>query len=280
MRRRWGRPFAAILGAILLALGLQAFWLEPSSLRVTEHTVALPAGPATLDGLRIAVLADLHVGSPYNDLAKLRRIVDETNAAGSDLVLLAGDYVITGVVGGTFTRPGAIAAVLHDLHAPLGVWAVLGNHDWWLDGRAVRRALETHGIRVLEDAAMPIDGPRGRFWLVGIGDFWESRHDVRAALARVSDDAPVLAFTHNPDVFPHVPARVALTIAGHTHGGQVVLPLLGRPLVPSAYGQRYAIGHVEEDGRHLFVSSGLGTSIFPVRFGVPPEISIVVVRVR
>jgi hypothetical protein len=96
----------------------------------------------------------------------------------------------------------------------------------------------------------------------------------------VSDDAPVLAFTHNPDVFPHVPARVALTIAGHTHGGQVVLPLLGRPLVPSAYGQRYAIGHVEEDGRHLFVSSGLGTSIFPVRFGVPPEISIVVVRVR
>jgi hypothetical protein len=280
MRRRWGRPFAAILGAILLALGLQAFWLEPSSLRVTEHTVALPAGPATLDGLRIAVLADLHVGSPYNGLAKLRRIVDETNAAGSDLVLLAGDYVITGVVGGTFTRPGAIAAVLHDLHAPLGVWAVLGNHDWWLDGRAVRRALETHGIRVLEDAAMPIDGPRGRFWLVGIGDFWESRHDVRAALARVSDDAPVLAFTHNPDVFPHVPARVALTIAGHTHGGQVVLPLLGRPLVPSAYGQRYAIGHVEEDGRHLFVSSGLGTSIFPVRFGVPPEISIVVVRVR
>jgi uncharacterized protein len=278
MRRRWGRRLASIVAATLVALGAYAFWLEPSSLRVTEHTIALSSWPASLDGLRIAMLADLHVGSPYNGLPKLRRIVAETNGAGADLVLLAGDYVITGVVGGTFTPPEAITAVLHDLHAPLGVWAVLGNHDWWLDGRAVRRALESAGLRVLDDEAALIDGPRGRFWLAGVSDFWEGRHDVRKALADVPDDAPVLVVTHNPDVFPHVPARVALTLAGHTHGGQVFLPLLGRPIVPSAYGERYAIGHVVEDGRHLFVSPGLGTSMLPVRFRVPPEISIVVVR--
>ena len=101
---------------------------------------------------------------------------------------------------------------------------------------------------------------------------------MRQALARVGDDAPVIALTHNPDVFPHVPDRVALTIAGHTHGGQVWLPIVGRPIVPSKYGERYAIGHVVEDGRHLFVSPGLGTSIIPVRFRVPPEISIVALR--
>jgi predicted MPP superfamily phosphohydrolase len=91
----------------------------------------------------------------------------------------------------------------------------------------------------------------------------------------VPQDEPVLLLTHNPDVFPDVPARVTLTLAGHTHGGQVALPILGRPVVPSRYGQRYADGLVMEDGRALFVSSGIGTSILPVRFRVPPEIAIV-----
>lgn len=278
MRRRWGRWLAAIVGATAVVLAAWAFWIEPSSLHVRDHALALPAWAVRLDGLRVAVLADLHVGSPYNGLPKLRRIVDETNGTGADLIVLAGDYVITGVIGGTFTPPETIASVLRDLHAPLGVWAVLGNHDWWLDGRAVRHALEAAGLRVLDDEAAPIDGPRGRFWLAGVSDFWEGRHDVRKALADVPDDATVLVVTHNPDVFPHVPARVALTLAGHTHGGQVLLPLVGRPIVPSAYGERYAIGHVVEEGRHLFVSPGLGTSMLPVRFRVPPEISLVVLR--
>ena len=113
------------------------------------------------------------------------------------------------------------------------------------------------------------------FWLAGVGDWWKRRRDYARALARIPEDAPVLAFTHNPDVFPEAPRRVSLTLAGHTHGGQVVLPFLGRLVVPSQYGDRYAIGHVVEDGRHLFVSPGLGTSILPVRFGVPPEVSLI-----
>jgi predicted MPP superfamily phosphohydrolase len=273
-RRRWGWIVAAL---VVFVLGLRAFWLEPASLRVVRSTIELEPGSHALDGLRVAVLADLHVGSPFNGVDKLERVVAETNAAGADLVLLAGDYVIKGVIGGSFVTPEEIASRLRELHAPLGVHAVLGNHDWWLDARRVRDALRAAGIETLDDRAVSIDGAR-HFWVVGVSDFWEGQHDVHRALTGVGDDAPVILFTHNPDVFPHVPARVALTVAGHTHGGQVFLPLVGRPIVPSRYGQRYAIGHVVEDGRHLFVSPGVGTSIVPVRFRVPPEISLVTLR--
>ena len=254
------------------------FLIEPASLRNEDYEVAIPGWPAGCDGLRIAVLADLHVGSPWNGKGKLDRVIALTEQAHPDLILLAGDFVIHGVRGGTFTPPEQIAASLRRLSAPRGVWAVLGNHDWWFDAPRVRAALESNGIPVLEDAATRIHTNTCGFWLAGIGDYWEGKHDVEGVLAQVTDTAPILAFTHNPDVFPDVPARVNLTIAGHTHGGQVYLPFIGRPVVPSRYGQRYAIGHIVEQGRHLFVSSGIGTSIVPVRFLVPPEVSVLTLR--
>jgi predicted MPP superfamily phosphohydrolase len=114
-------------------------------------------------------------------------------------------------------------------------------------------------------------------WIAGISDLWTGRHDLSAALAAVTDDlAPVLLLTHNPDVFPMVPARVTLTLAGHTHGGQVRLPFIGRPVVPSQFGARFAAGHIVEGGRHLFVATGIGTSIVPIRFRVAPTVSILV----
>jgi predicted MPP superfamily phosphohydrolase len=191
-----------------------------------------------------------------------------------DLILIPGDFVVQGVLGGRFVSPEESASVLARLKAPLGVWATLGNHDWWLGAGRVRSALEKNGIEVLEDRAVRIERGGTPFWLVGISDFWEGPHDVRKAMSQVGDASPVLAFTHNPDVFPVLRGRFSLLIAGHTHGGQVHLPLLGRPIVPSKYGERFAIGHVVEDGRHLFVSPGLGTSILPVRFRVPPEITV------
>jgi len=224
------------------------------------------------------VIADLHVGSPFNGMAKVDAIVETVRESRPDMVLLAGDYVIQGVLGGRFVPPETIAPVLGRMSAPLGVWAVLGNHDWWLDGPRVRGALEAAGIPVLEDAARPVRRGECAFWLAGIGDFWQARHDVHAALSAVPQGAPVIAFTHNPDVFPQVPERVTLTIAGHTHGGQVRVPLVGRPIVPSRYGERYAIGTVVEEGRHLFVTSGVGTSILPVRFLVPPVVSVLTLR--
>jgi len=270
-----------LLAIVALAVAAPVGWgfvIEPARLRNEDYEIAIPNWPAGCDGLRIAVLAGLHVGSPWNGPDKLDRVIALTQQAHPDLILLAGDFVIHGVRGGTFTPPESIAAALGQLEAPLGVWAVLGNHDWWLDAPRVRAALEAVGIPVLDDTAIAVSSRACDFWLAGISDYWEGRPDVPGVLARITDEAPVLAFTHNPDVFPDVPARVSLTIAGHTHGGQVYIPFLGRPVVPSRYGERYAIGHVVEGGRHLFVSPGLGTSIIPVRFLVPPEVSVLTLR--
>jgi predicted MPP superfamily phosphohydrolase len=268
------RLAGVLVATLALALGLWAFAWEPASLVERRQKLAIPHWSDGLAGLKVAVLADLHVGSPFNGLDKLGRIVEATNALEPDLVLIPGDLVIQEVLGGTFVAPERTAAVLARLSAPLGAWAVLGNHDWWLDAREVRAALEQHGIRVLEDAAARVSRGSAHFWLVGISDLWEGPHDLRAAFERVVDDAPVLAFTHNPDVFPEIRQRFSLLVAGHTHGGQVYLPFIGRPIVPSDYGQRYAYGHVVEGGRHLYVSPGLGTSILAVRFRVPPEITL------
>ncbi|GAB1722331.1 MAG: metallophosphoesterase [Nitrospira sp.] len=277
--RRWTlRGAGYFLSGLLVVLAGWGLWWEPASLSTREYELALPGWPASARDLRIAVLADLHTGSPHNDLEKLQDIVQAANRAQPDLVLLAGDFVIHGVVGGHFIEPEASARVLRSLQAPLGVYAVLGNHDWWFDGTRVRKALEAEGIPVLEDRAIPLMFHHTSIWLAGVSDFWEAAHDVRRALSGVDETSPVIVVTHNPDVFPEIPGRVTLTIAGHTHGGQVAVPGWGRPVVPSQFGERYAIGHIVEGGRHLFVSTGIGTSILPVRFRVPPEISIMTIR--
>jgi len=267
---------------VLIAAAMAALWafaVEPASLVVREYDVELPAWPQSADDLHIAILGDLHVGSPFNGLDKLQRIVQETNNTKPDLVLLAGDYVIQGVLGGSFVPPQDFAPVVAGLQVRLGVWAVLGNHDWWLDGPAVRTALEQNGIRVLDNEAAALDAT-GELWLAGVGDYKEGSPDVSLALRTIPDTATVIVLTHNPDVFPEIPDRVALSIAGHTHGGQVRLPLLGRPIVPSRFGERYAAGVITEGSKHFFVSTGLGTSILPIRFRVPPEISLLRIRAR
>ncbi|MEO8679195.1 MAG: metallophosphoesterase [Vicinamibacterales bacterium] len=271
------RRAVAVAALLAVLLGGWAFWLEPASLTVVEDELTLhwPSGQP----LRIAVLVDLHVGSPFNGMAKLRGTVARTNAAKPDLVCILGDLVIQGVLGGTFVPPEDIAAELSRLRAPAGVVAVLGNHDGWLDHDRVQRALETNRIPVIEETAVRLATPAGPVWVAGISDLWTGRHDVPAALAAVADDgAPVLLLTHNPDVFPLVPARVTLTLAGHTHGGQVRFPFVGAPIVPSQFGQRFVAGHVVEAGRHLFVATGIGTSILPVRFRVPPAVSLLTLR--
>jgi predicted MPP superfamily phosphohydrolase len=268
------------LGVVLAVLAVWACWLEPSSITVRRVSLELPKWHAEHADMKIAVLTDLHVGAPHMGLGQLRRVVERTNAEGPELVLILGDFVIGGkdheggVLGGTFVEPEPIAAELKNLRAPLGVFAVLGNHDWWYDGERIARALKSAGIVVLENRAMRVERGGRAFWLAGIADLWTRTPDIAGTLAQVEGDDPVLLITHNPDIFPEVPPRVSLTIAGHTHGGQVNLPLVGRPVVPSKFKQRYAMGHVIEQGRHLFVSGGVGTSIVPIRFRVPPEIVI------
>ena len=258
----------------ILTLTIWGFFIEPATLTVKDLTVQIPEWPEENAGIKLALLGDLHVGAPFVGLDKLKTIVGRTNDMTPDLVVLLGDYVTRNVIGGREAAPENIAERLGELRAPLGSVAVLGNQDWWLDGPRVREALKSAGITVLENGVVRIDRAPKPFWLAGLND--ATRHpDIKGALEKIKGDEPVILLSHNPDVFPQVPERVSLTLAAHTHGGQVLLPLLGRLIVPSTYGQRYAAGLVEEGGRQLFVTTGIGTSIIPVRFRVPPELVIV-----
>jgi predicted MPP superfamily phosphohydrolase len=269
----------SVIVGTLVVLALYAFCIEPSRIRVVEYDVAGPDGRGMFpQPLRIAVIADLHAGAPYIGEAKIERVVALTNAARPDLILLAGDYVIQEVIGGEHIPIETVAEKLRGLRAPLGVFAVLGNHDRWENARQIARALEAVGIPVLENRSAEIGHSGNSLHLVGLSDAFTTTPNVAEALAGVPRGARALCFTHSPDVFPNLPAACALTIAAHTHGGQVWLPLLGRPIVPSRFGQRYAAGLVRENEKVLFVSTGIGTSIIPVSFGVVPEVSVLNVR--
>jgi uncharacterized protein len=258
----------------LAALGVWAAWIEPRRLAVRSLHLELPQWPARLDGLRVGVLSDLHAGVPHMGLDRIGRAVDALNDHAPDVHLLLGDHLDASQRWRRRVQPEVVAAQLARLHAPLGTLSVIGNHDWRNSGDRMWRALAAEGVTVLEDRAVRLDGPRGPLWIAGLADLRHRRPSVTRALSAVPPDAPVLLLTHDPDAFPAVPRRVALTLAGHTHGGQVAIPLVRRPLLPSRFGERYARGHIVEHGRHLFVSSGLGTSGLPVRLLAPPEVVV------
>jgi len=274
IRSKAFRRIVLFSAAAVLFLSVWALWWEPSSLIIVERTIPLQHWHAEHAGLKIAVMSDLHVGAPHFDIARLRDVVSLTNEQKPDLIVILGDFLIQGVLGGTFVPPEPIADELSALQAPLGVVAVLGNHDWWFDGERMRRALMSAGIKVLADQSLRMIYKDQPFWLMGLDDLWTRGSHVQRTLAAIHDNEPIIAITHNPDIFPDIPQRVTLTLAGHTHGGQINLPLIGRPATPSKFGQRFAYGLIEEPGRKLFVTSGVGTSIVPVRFRVKPEIVI------
>ena len=252
------------------------FFIEPNRLVVNHSTIQIDNWPRQLSGLRIALIGDLHTDNRFIDEAKLRRIVALANAEQPDLIVLLGDYIQGGRRdNGHRVEPEVTAAVLKDLHAPLGVFAILGNHDWWYNGPKVRSAFESVGIPVLENDVAEVKWRGQSIWLAGLADLWTRPQHLEETIAKVPANSTIIALTHNPDVFPELPARVPLLLAAHTHGGQVNLPLIGTPIVPSHYGPKYTAGHVFENGHHMFVTTGIGTSIMRVRFRVPPEIAIV-----
>lgn len=194
------RPLLA-LGIVAVLLALWAFWWEPARLTSRAYALDIPNWPKECSQLRIATAGDLHVGSPYYGIEKLHEVVREINETEPDLVLLPGDFVIQGVKGGEFVAPEVIARELGQLTATRPVYAVLGNHDWWLDGARVKTAFEASGIPVLENEARQIQIGRCSFWLVGIGDYWEGKPDPAKALQEVPAGAAALGFTHNPVQF-------------------------------------------------------------------------------
>lgn len=243
-----------------------------------EDILTLPHWPRELDGLRLALVSDFHAGGPQIRQGTVRRVVERINATEPDLVAVLGDVIDSTVIGGAPVHPDAVGRELAALRAPLGVVGVLGNHDWTNDGRGVLRALREAGVRVLENEAIAIAARGTTFHVAGVADLQTRRPDLVATLRDVPPGSPVLLLSHNPDAFPQVPPRVSLTVSGHTHGGQVDLPLVRRLIIPSRYGDRYASGHVVERGRHLYVTSGIGTSRLPIRLFRPAEIVVLTLR--
>jgi predicted MPP superfamily phosphohydrolase len=281
MRQSWKKKIRISLLGIFLFVASLAIWsflIEPNRLIVHSETIQIDNWPKELSGLRIAVIADIHAGGPFINDEKLQKIVATTNALNPDLIILLGDYMSPNSWHSHRVEPEVTAASLKDLKAPLGVYSILGNHDWWYDGEKVRRAFEQNGIRVLEDEVAEIKWRERSFWLVGLADLWTRSQHIDETIAKTPPGSTIIALTHNPDIFPRLPPSVPLLLAGHTHGGQVNLPLIGRPVVSSRFGPRYSAGHVFENGHHLFVTTGIGTSILPVRFRVPPEIVILTIN--
>ena len=268
--RLFGGAFAAGAGLLSYSFAEARFRLA-----ITTYRFRPPHWPKLATPVRIAALADLHAVEPWMPLPRIEEIVRATNALKPDLVVHLGDYV-HGI-----PRPfrfGAVpmaawGAALGRIEAPLGAYAVLGNHDWSHNPIGVRDALSANGITVLENEARKIKAAAGfEFWVAGLGDQVARRHDLPQTLRALPGEDPAILLAHEPDIFPQVPERVSLTLCGHTHGGQVRLPLIGAPVVPSRYGQRYVYGHIVENGRHLVVSAGLGCTFLPFRLGAVPEI--------
>ena len=290
------RAFIKLSASTLALAAAGSFYgvvVEPFfRLHVKRYAPEIAAWPADLS-LRIAIVTDLHACDPWMSEDHVKSIVAMTNDLGADCILLLGDYIATH----RFQRnmPQHLwARALAQLKAPLGVHSVLGNHDWWADHGALQnggipaagKALQDAGLTVYQNRSVRLEKNGKPFWIAGLDDqvayipVRGLRHkkygadDLPGTLSQVTDDAPVILLAHEPDIFPRVPERVALTLSGHTHGGQI--SLFGwTPVVPSRYGSRYVYGHKIETGRHLIVSSGLGCSGVPVRIGAAPEIVLI-----
>jgi predicted MPP superfamily phosphohydrolase len=289
-----------LAGAFTGACGFAsyAFGIEPAlRLRVARYRLR-PEGWAEGLKLRIAVLSDLHASEPQMGEKRIEAVVELINSLDADVIVTLGDY---GMGQTLYARPvplKTVSRLLGGLKAPLGTFGILGNHDYW--GSSLRNwpytrekvhdtaqhyrdMLAGAGIRLLENEVVRLSVRDRPFWLIGTGSLialpirarhFESYADLDGQLGKLTDDAPAILLAHEPDLFVRVPERIGLTLSGHTHGGQV--RLFGySPQVPSLYGNRFAYGHVVEGGRNLIVSGGLGTSVMPVRFGVPPEVGLI-----
>jgi predicted MPP superfamily phosphohydrolase len=270
------RRFLAGAGIMALgglgAAGAYPFF-EARWFRIVRTTIAVPNLPPAFRGTRVAFLADIHHG-PFIPLDYVQRIVAATNALAPDLVLLGGDYVSKRL---SFIEP--VMHALARLRAPMGRFAVLGNHDHWESASLSREGLDAAGFTRLDNRGIWLERAEARLRLCGVGDLWTDRQDAGSAIGDATRDDAVIMLSHNPDFAEELTDdRVGLVLSGHTHGGQIVLPGYGAPVVPSKYGQKYLGGLVRGPLCRVFVSRGLGTSGPPVRFSSRPEIVHITLR--
>lgn len=249
-----------------LLLAGYSYFIEPNRLEVNRYIVQ----DSQLKGIKIVFASDFHV-KPYGQ-KRLDMIVEKINAENPDIVVSAGDFVCGHTHHSTMPIE-QIAKTLGKVKAKFGFYTVLGNHDWWIDGEGITDTLTSNGIKVLANSNTKVNINGKYIYIAGVEDKTTRTPEIYSALENAKK--PVILLTHSPDVFSKIPSNINLTLSGHVHGGQVRLPLLGALIVPSDYGDKYSLGLIEEKGKKMIVTKGIGNSILNVRFNCVPEIVVV-----
>jgi uncharacterized protein len=254
---------------------------EPNRPRIERQEMALSRWPARLDGFTIALLSDFHY-DPYFSAHPLKAAIGMVNDLHPDLIALAGDFVS---MPWSYQNEEAAAEtaepcarLLSQMRAPHGLWAVMGNHDYFTNPRRVTRALQAEGIKVLANQSMAIEQDGTRFWLAGVNDVLSGTAQLERTLLDVPADEATVLLAHEPDYADFVArSPVDLQLSGHSHGGQVRLPFM-RPLYLPDLARKYPVGLYRIGALTLYTNSGLGTVGFPIRLNCPPEITLITLR--
>ncbi len=269
---RAGLPEAgvwAVAGGVALVMGADAVLSGP---RLRHRVVRVADLPAALDGYRIGQISDVHCG-PNIPEQRVASWVARLNALGLDLVAVTGDLITHGS-----SHVEAVARALGGLRARDGVFACMGNHDYFTDGDAFAQTLEDKGLTVLRNRGVVVERDGARLYVAGVDDTWTSRDDLKGALAQRPPGVPTVLLAHDPDLFPQAHAlSVELTLSGHTHGGQIAVPGVRR-LSLARLMTRWTAGMYRDGRSWLYVNRGAGTTGPPVRLGAPAELAVITLR--
>jgi len=268
-----------------------SYFIEPFCLVVNEKEIVIDGWEKEFDGFRAVLISDIHGGSHGVDAEQIQRMVETANAQDPDAIFILGDSIATTHIKTIIMMPvPETAYLLSGLRAKHGVFAVMGNHEGAYDPKFVTREFEKAGINVLDGEVAFIEKNGKRLRILGLRDHLEmttwadTANDAKGLLAPSEGTGSVIVLEHSPDVLQAITGELLISnelkimFAGHTHGGQVWLPIFGYPIVPSSYGQKYAAGHVKDAGLDMFVTTGIGTTTLPFRFMVPPEIALITIR--
>lgn len=258
--------YLIIFSSLFFLFLFYSIFVEPNRLTVKTYKINCPG----LSGLKAVFVGDFHLKK--TQIKKLRKITSVIKSLSPDIILSTGDFVFNHNFKNSLDMT-IIADELSKIIPKYGFYTSLGNHDWLAGGDIITTILTKYGINVLTNGNTCFDYNGKKIYISGVGDVQTSYPDMKKALSETKQ--PVILLTHSPDIFPNLPSNVTLTLAGHTHGGQIRLPFMGALVIPSKYGEKFAKGIVKENDKSMIITQGIGTSILPLRLNCPPEIVVI-----